>query len=804
MLLSVNWLKDFIPFDLSADDLSEKLIMAGIEVEQITRIGTEWNNIVVGEILDIRPHPQADKLLLTTVRAGERKLPVVCGAPNIQVGQKVPLALDGAALPSGTKIKAAKIRGEISQGMLCSEPELSLGDDASGIMILPSAAPSGLSLADYLGLSDTVLELSVTPNRPDCLSVIGMAREISALIEVPMKVPKVVLTEEGEVIDHLASVEIRDPDLCPRYTARIISNISIGPSPLWMRQRLAAAGIRSINNAVDVTNYVLLEWGQPLHAFDFDLLRGHKIIVKRANPNERFFTLDGNERVLTTDALMICDGERSVAIGGIMGGQNSEVHEGTRRILLESAYFMPTSIRRTSKATGLGTEASQRFEKGVDINGVIPALNRAASLIASLCKGAIAPGIIDCYPQPVAHPGPITLNSARVRKIIGIPLAADAMKRLLERLHMTVKNMDQTCMQVTLPSFRVDIHEPEDLIEEIARLNGYQNIPATAPRISVSDRSYPKSHMLTSRTREILVAQGFYEVINYSFTSPALLQHMNFTESDQRRNAAPILNPLSESQSVLRTSLIPSLLVNLRDNLRHKNNAIRLFEIGTVFYANSSNPLPVENKRLSGLICGYRFGESWNLPQAEADFFDIKGCVETILEKLYIPSVGFSRDIREPFLHPRSGLLVKAAKQTVGCLGEVHPEVLEKFDIDHTAYIFDLDFDLLCTIAAEQKGMFIPLPRHPAIYRDVALIVDEQVAAETVNSAITSFENKLIAEVVLFDCFSGRSIPAGKKSLAYRIKFQSASRSLTDEEVNNIHEKLVSCLFKAIGAELRN
>jgi phenylalanyl-tRNA synthetase beta chain len=804
MLLSVNWLKDFIPLNVSADDLAERLIMAGIEVEQITRIGTEWDNIVVGEILDIRPHPQADKLLLTSVQAGDRKFPVVCGAPNIQVGHKVPLALEGASLPSGIKIKAAKIRGEISQGMLCSEPEISLGDDASGIMILPPSAPSGILLADYLGLSDTVLELSVTPNRPDCLSVIGIAREIAALIEVPMHVPEIVLSEEGAVIDQLTSVEIRDSDLCPRYTARIISNISIGPSPLWMRQRLAAAGIRSINNAVDVTNYVLLEWGQPLHAFDFALLRGHKIIVKRADPDERFLTLDGTERVLTADALMICDGERSVALGGIMGGQNSEVHEGTKTILLESAYFTPASICRTSKATGLSTEASQRFEKGVDINGVIPALNRAASLIASLCTGAIAPGIIDCYPQPVTQPGSIALKSDRVRKIIGIPLATEAMQRLLERLHMTVTNIDQTCMQVTLPSFRVDIHEPEDLIEEIARLNGYANIPATAPRIRVSDRTCPKSHKLTSRTNEMLVAQGFYEVINYSFISPALLQHMNFTELDQRHQPVSILNPLSESQSVLRTCLIPGLLINLRDNLRHKNNSIRLFEIGTVFYTNLSSNLPAENKRVSGLISGYRFNEIWNLPQAEADFFDIKGCVETFLEKLYIPSLGFSRDIREPFLHPRSGLLVEASKQPVGCLGEVHPEVLEKFDIDQTAYIFDFDFDLLCTIAAEQRGMFMPLPRYPAVYRDVALIVDEQVAAETVYRAIISFKNKLITDVVLFDCFSGRSIPAGKKSLAYRIKFQSDNRSLTDEEVNTIHEKLVSCLFKEIGAELRN
>lgn len=804
MLLSLNWLKDFIPLELSAKELAEKLIMAGIEVERITSIGGEWKNIVVGEILDIQRHPQADKLVITTVAAGARRLSVVCGAPNIQTGHKVPLALDGATLPSGIKIKTSKIRGQISQGMLCSEQELLLGDDASGIMILPAAAPSGVSLADYLGLSDTVLDLSITPNRPDCLSVIGLAREISALLDLPLTLPQTTLAEGGRPIEQLASVEIRDPDLCPRYTARIITNISIGPSPLWLRHRLAASGIRSINNAVDVTNYVLLEWGQPLHAFDYDLLKGHKIIVKRAKPDERFITLDGVERVLNNDALMICDAERSVAIGGIMGGQNSEVQEGTNAILLESAYFTPGSIRKTSKATGLSTEASQRFEKGVDINGVVPALNRAAALIAELCGGTIACGIIDRYPEPVSTTAPIILYGERARSITGLSLTTQSMKHLLERLHMRVETISQNSLRVAPPSFRVDLHEPEDLIEEIARLHGYHAIPPTSPRIPVSDNPSSKIQTLYARSRDILVAQGFYEVINYSFIDPNLLSYLKLDESDLRHNTVSILNPLSASQSILRSSLIPGLLINLRDNLRHKNNSVRLFEIGTVFYAQSMNPLPVENRRLAGLISGSRFEQSWNMPHVEADFFDIKGCVETILDRLYVTSVKFSQNIYDPYLHPHNSLLMEADNKILGGLGELHPEVLEKFDISQPAYVFDIDCDLLYSMAGEQKGIFIPLPHHPAIYRDIALIVDEHLAAETVYRALTAFKNKLIAEVVLFDCFRGASIPSGKKSLAYRIKFQASSRSLTDEEVNSIQEKLVAHLAQELGAELRN
>jgi len=803
MFLSINWLKDFILFDLSPETLAEKLVMAGIEVEQISHIGGEWKNIVVGEILDIKPHPQADKLSLTRVQAGEWIFSVVCGASNITISQKVPLALEGAALPSGIKIKEAKIRGELSQGMLCSEQELALGNNTSGIMILSPDQKSGTPFAHALGLVDTIFELGIAPNRPDCLSVIGMAREISAILDVPFTMPEITLQENGTPLATLTSVEIIDTDLCPRYTARIISDITIGPSPLWMRRRLETAGIRSINNAVDVTNYVLLEWGQPLHAFDYDLLSGHRIVVKRASDKERFITLDGDERIMNSESLMICDGDRPVALGGIMGGQNSEVHASTSRILLESAYFLPASIRKTSQAVNLKTEASLRFEKGVDIQGVIPSLNRAASLIAQLCNGKISRGIIDCYPLPLPPPPSIKLSTAKTRKHIGISCTNEVIEQLLNRLHMSVSKSGADELQVAPPTFRVDIQEPVDLIEEIARLNGYQHIPLTYPLARISGRPLAASHKLTALARDVMVSQGFYEAINYSFVDPALLPRLNLPALDLRLRYVTILNPLADGQSILRTSLIPSLLVNLGDNLRHKNNTIKLFEISTVFFADHARPLPIEKKRVCGLMCGLRFHENWSLPRAEVDFFDIKGCVETLLDKVSISNIRFIHDIREPFMHPHNCLSLVADDFYAGFVGEVHPEVLEKFNIDRTAYLFDLDFDFIFSSVSEKAAQFTPLPRHPAIYRDVALIVDESVTAEAVHNAIASFKDKLIEHILLFDCFYGGTISPGKKSLAYRIQFQSYSRNLTDDEINKIQEKLLVHLTKEVGADLR-
>jgi phenylalanyl-tRNA synthetase beta chain len=501
---------------------------------------------------------------------------------------------------------------------------------------------------------------------------------------------------------------------------------------------------------------------------------------------------------------MICDATQPVALGGIMGGLNSEVNSETKNILLESAYFLPSSIKKTSGATGLTTEASQRFEKGVDINGVIPALNRAASLIAQLCGGTIARGIIDQYPSPLPLPEPIQLSVPMVNRIIGSNLKATDMHHILKRLHIRVDDLGNSILSVTAPTFRVDVREPIDLVEEIARLNGYENIPATYPQGRLCTSGKSTSQLLSSRAREILISRGFSEVINYSFIDPTALGQINLSEGDERSHPLRIVNPLSEAQSVLRTTLIPSLLCNLTENLRHKNTRVNIFEISSIFLPDTASQLPREQRHISGLAYGARFVDSWDLPRSDVDFFDIKGCIEILLEQCRIADVKFLHTQHEPFLHPQHCLTITADNSIIGYLGEVHPAILARFDIDKSAYLFDLDFDKMTRLFDDIKINFKPFPRYPSIFRDLALVIDDAVAAETVRNAIISFKNKLIDDITLFDYFKGKSVPQGKKSLAYRVKFQSPNRSLTDEEVNKIQDKLIAHLSQEVGAELRH
>lgn len=803
MLLSINWLKDYIAADIPVDELSKRLTMSGIEVDEVIEIGPQWNNIYVGEILEISPHPNADKLSMTKVKSGEDTFCVVCGAPNIRTGQKIALALEGTLLTNGMHVKRSKIRGELSEGMICSETELAIGSDSSGIMVLPSAAETGKPICESLGLSDTVLSLGITPNRSDCFSVIGMAREISAIFNVPMNIPDVAVSEKGSPTGNSVSVVIQDPDLCPRYAARFISDVKIKQSPLWMRRRLENSGLRSINNIVDITNYVLLEWGQPLHAFDFEMICGNKIIVKRARKGDNFITLDETERQLNQDVLMICDSERPVAIGGVMGGLNSGVTSATTNVLLESAYFTPESISRTSSFLKLKTEASERFAKGVDINSVIPALLRAAALMVQICEGKIAEGFLDKYPNPLLKSKPIRLCISKTCKTLGIKLKSEEIKCILERLQIETNNENPDTLLALPPSFRYDIHEPIDLIEEVARINGYEHIPVTFPSVVLSAKPENKSLRLCSLIRNIFISRGFNEVINYSFISPDQLQDLNFSKDDPRSNPIYLLNPLSSEQAVLRTTILPSLFVNLKDNQNNNINTLKIFEISNVFYSKAvKGTQPVESKRVSGLVSGLRFGEIWNQQKIDVDFYDIKGCVETLLEGFHITSYQFNNDVKEPYFHPQKMLSLFIDEKYAGSIGEVHPDVLENFDIESNACIFDLDFNLLASYYIEDFK-FRPFSRHPPIYRDLALIVDEKISGDKIYECISSFNNKLISEYRVFDSYQGKNIPFGKKSLAYRIKFQSIERTLTDKEVNKIHDRLLAYLFKEVGAELR-
>ena len=803
MKVSLNWLKDYVDIRIEIKDLIDLLTMAGLEVEGATLTGEGFDKIVVADIDSIRKHPGADRLSLVDVKTDREKYSVVCGATNIREGQKVPLALTGARLLNGMEIKRSKIRGVASEGMLCSETELGLGADGSGIMILPSVLPSGAPLGEALGLKDTLLDISITPNRPDCLCVIGVAREIAALTHQKMRYPLVSLSEAGEEIHRKTSVTTLDPDLCPRYVARMIEGVKIGPSPYWMRNRLEKVGIRSINNVVDVTNYVMMEYGQPLHAFDFEFLEEGRIVVRRAKDGEEFVTLDGMKRTLTGEMLMICDGVKPVAIAGVMGGLNSEISDATKIVLLESAYFDPASNRETSKKTGLETEASYRFGRGIDYGGCVSAANRATQLIQELAGGRIVEGVVDVYPSPV-KPHPIRLRVPRTRQILGTEISAKDVETYLKDLELEVGAENEDVFLVTPPPFRRDLEREIDLIEEVARMDGYEKIPITLPKSPPSPAKLGKELLLERKALEVLIHHGYHEVVNYSFTSPSCWDLIGLLPDDPKRQHLRILNPLSEDLSVMRTTLLPGLLETARYNVSRKILNLKLFELRKVFSPGKGEGLPGEVKCLAGLAMGADRDLHWASAPRPIDFYDIKGCVEDLLEALQIEGVKCRKGGDPiPFLHPGRAARVLFGEEVLGVLGEAHPQVLERYEIPGRAYFFQIDFEQLVKRAGEGKWLR-PLPRFPAVYRDLSLVIDDTLEVEEVVEAIRAFQHPFIEEVTLFDIYRGPPIPEGKNGVSFRIRYQANDRTLTDEEVNQDHEKLISRLKDIFKVELRS
>lgn len=801
MKVSLNWLKDYVEIRMGIAELTDLLTMAGLEVEGVTSVGEGFEKVVVAEIQSIRRHPNADRLSLVVAKTDMGKWSIVCGATNIREGQKVPLALVGAYLPNGAEIKKSKIRGERSEGMLCSEIELGLGQDASGIMILPSDIPLGMGLGEALGLKDILLDISVTPNRPDCLCVIGIAREIAALTHQRLKYPATSLPNQGEEIHQKTSVTILAPELCPRYVARMIEGVKIGPSPDWVRNRLEKVGIRSISNVVDVTNFVMMEYGQPLHAFDFELLEEGRIVVRRAKEGEEFITLDGVKRTLEGDMLMICDGVKPVAIAGVMGGLNSEIREQTETVLLESAYFDPMGNRRTSKRLGLETEASYRFGRGIDYGGCLTAANRAAQFIQELAGGKVVDGGVDQYPRPM-RPGPIRLSVQRTNKVLGTEISSGKIKTYLKDLELDVESEEEDILTVTPPSFRGDLEREIDLAEEIARMDGYDKIPATLPKGSSFSGGENREILLERKALEVLIHHGYYEVITYSFASPASLDSIGLPADDPRRKPISILNPLTEDYSILRTSLIPGLLETARHNLSRKNSNLKLFELKKAFLPAKERRLPQEVRYLAGLATGLDADPHWALPSREVDFHDVKGCVEDLLEALQIKEVKFAGAKDLPYLHPGRSARVSVGEVVLGVLGEAHPEVRNRYEIHGRLYLFEIDFEEILKRAVTGK-QFRPLPKFPAVYRDLSLVVDEDLESEKIVEAIWTFRGPFIDEVHLFDVYQGTPIPPGKKSASYRIRYQSDDRTLTDEEVNEHHEGVISRLKDIFRGELR-
>jgi phenylalanyl-tRNA synthetase beta chain len=801
MKLTLNWLKDYVEINIAPKDLINLLTMAGLEVGEIVTTGEGFDKVVVVEIKRIRKHPNADKLSLVEVKTDRETFSIVCGATNIREGQRVPLALVGARLPNGIQIKKSKIRGEMSEGMLCSETELGLGQDASGIMILSSALPLGGNLGEALGLKDTVLDVSITPNRPDCLCVIGVAREIAALTHQKIKYPALSLVDQGEAIHQRTSVIILDPDLCPRYVARMIEGVKIGPSPSWMRNRLEKVGIRSISNVVDVTNYIMMEYGQPLHAFDFELLEEGRIVVRRAKPGEEFVTLDGVKRVLDQEMLMICDGVKPVAIAGVMGGLNSEIKENTATVLLESAYFNPAGNRRTARQLGLETEAAFRFGRGIDHGGCLNAANRATQLIQELAGGRVVEGAVDVYPVPIKLPS-IRLSVEKVRQVLGKEVSGQKVRTYLEELELGVQGENGDVFMVTPPSFRSDLEREIDLIEEVARLDGYEGIPVTLPKGPPSSEERGGEFFLERKALDVLMHHGYHEVITYSFTSPNSWDLLGLVADDPRRKHLRILNPLTEDFSVMRTSLIPGLLETARYNISRKNLNLRLFELRKVFLPQAGEKLPKEVKSLAGLATGADREPHWAFLPRAVDFYDAKGCVEDLLEALQMEGVRFERAEDIPYLHPGKASRIQCGKESLGVLGEVHPQTLGRYEIPGKAYLFEMNFEEMLKWAKKGKR-FQPLPKFPAVYRDLSLVVDEGLEVEKVAEAIWSFKQPFIDEVDLFDVYRAAPIPEGKKGISYRIRYQANDRTLTDEEVNGYQGKIIFQLMEIFQAELR-
>ncbi len=803
MIVTYNWLKEFVDFDLTAEDLAHRLTMAGLEVDAMEKIGEGFDSVVVARLLSVEPHPQADRLTLCRVDTGAEQLQIVCGATNHKAGDLVALAQVGSVLPGDFKIKKSKIRGVESMGMLCSEKELGIAEESEGIMILPPDLTLGVPVFEALGLKDVRFELGLTPNRADCLSVVGVAREVGAMVGRPVKLPPHAVPEEGESVEASTSVTIEEEGLCPRYAARLIRGVKIGPSPDWLVRRLESVGMRSISNVVDVTNLVLMELGHPLHAFDFALLREGRIVVRRAAEGEVFKTLDSQERLLKESDLIIADGSSAVALAGIMGGENSEIGSETVDILLESAYFHPPAIRRTSKRLGIHTESSHRFERGADVNMVPVALDRAAALIVELAGGTVAKGRIDVYPN-VLPERRLTISASRTEEILGLPIDLIEIVRLLRSIGLDAQpaEMREDLVQVTVPSWRQDLEREIDLIEEVARLNGYDRIPTTMPVGRTICHRPPSQQRLTTRMRDYMVAAGFSEVINYSFVSPSAWDRIGLDSEDARRTTVRILNPLTEEQSVMRTTLVPSLLENVGRNLAYRSRDLRLFELRPVFSPHEGEDLPRETMRLTAVLCGRREPEGWAQEKELVDFFDIKGVAEGLFEHLQLSGIRWDSAELEPYLHPGKSCRLRRGEIDLGFMGEVHPQVLARYDIDQPLFLLDVALEAISASAGEAPR-FKPLSRYPDVYRDSAFLLDEEVSAARVFGAIDAVRGKEVEDVVLFDLYRGAGIPEGKKSLAVRVRYRSAERTLTDEEINRLHGRIVEALIRSTDARIR-
>ncbi|TEB14280.1 Phenylalanine--tRNA ligase beta subunit [Pelotomaculum sp. FP] len=805
MRVSYKWLQEFVEIDITPQELADRLTLAGVTVEGVTELGVGISNVITGRIESISPHPNADKLVVTSVDTGGEKRQIITAATNVREGDVIPVAVEGARLASGLVIKKAKLRGVESRGMMCSgqelgiDPKTMVAEQANGIMILPPGTPLGQDAKEILGLDDHILELDLTPNRGDCLSMIGVAREVAALLGRPLRLPQSSFKELPESIEGQARVDIEDTDLCRRFCARLVKNVKVGPSPLWMQQRLRNAGIRPISNIVDVTNYVMLELGQPMHAFDYNLLKDGHIIVRRGRAGEKMLSLDGNERVLTPDMLAITDPSGPVGIAGVMGGLATEVTAKTVSVLLESAFFNPISIRKTSKALGLRSEASQRFEKGIDIGGSARAANRAAQLITEMEAGDVVSGIIDVCPEPLQEKI-ISLRPGRATYILGVEVPKEEAAGILTGLQFKVRESGADLL-VTVPTHRVDVNLEIDLIEEIARMHGYDRVPGTLPYGQSIQGKQTREQSLTAGIRNSLAGDGLYEVMTYSFTHPRVLDQMNLPADSPFREMVKLQNPLSEEHSVMRTMMLPGLLETLARNFSRRVQNGAVFEIGRVFYPREEGSLPEERQVLSAAAMG-RTMAGWNAPARELDFYHLKGVLENLFDYLRTEPVNFQPELENPSFHPGRSAWLEAGGTRLGVVGELHPDVLEQFGLPDRVVAFELDLEQLLKVSG-RPFVYTTLPRFPAVERDIAVLIKQGTPAAQVVEAIRRAGGELLRSVFLFDVYRGGQVPQGYQSMAFSLRFYAEDRTLTDTEVAERTAAIANSLAQGFGAELR-
>lgn len=799
MRCSLNWLNEYATGLPSAKAAALALTMSGTEVEGISEVGVCVTGVVTAEVLSVGKHPNADKLSVCDVRTDTETYSIVCGAKNMSPCDKVALALVGAELPGGVKIKRSKIRGVESQGMMCSEVELGIKDTSDGIMLLPSDTPLGLDVGTVLGGRDAVLDVSITPNRADLLSIRGIARELAVVTGAVFKDKTVIVDETGANIDAAVSVLIADGAPCGRYCARVIKGVTIGPSSDAIRKRLEAAGIRAINNVVDVTNYVMLETGQPLHAFDLDKVDGRRINVRLACDGESIQTLDAKVRALDSSMLVIADASGPIALAGVMGGKASEVSDATKDIILEAAWFVPSAVRRTAKKTGLSSDSSYRFERGVDIEGVSSALDMAAGLILKAAGGSIAKGAVDLYRQRPAE-ALIRFRTKRAEEILGMTINDGACLEIFKALGIKIKEIIEGEYHLAAPSFRMDIKTETDLIEEVARVNGYDKIPVDEPVARLTPPVSGRLTRLKSRVAGLLIGAGFYEVVNYSFVSRPLFE----LATSAGAKAVEILNPISDEQSVMRPSLAPSLLENLRYNLQRKNADVRIFEFAPVFTSDHKESTGVKEVwKISGLIYGPRYAEAWNSAKEWTDFYDCKAVVERLFDGLGIGASAMRPLLPSDnltILHPGKSAVVLLDEKEAGYVGELHPDVMARFDIKRPAYVFEMD---AAAIMGRRRRGYTVVSRFPESVRDIAFIIFDSLPYENIVEAIKKLDTKLIESVSVFDVYYGQGIESGSRSMALRVVYRSTERTLMSEEVDALHAKVAQALASRFDAKVR-